>query len=124
MGGGGVWGMMSDKEWLSEREEKEEEKLTSVEMPAPVRTVTVSELLISSASSSISRCVAGLAGGTTEAILEGSPETTAILGGGAREGIGWWGLRCCCCCSGRATAAVAAEEVEVDAADDDNERCC
>ena len=91
--------------------------------------MTVRELVISSASSSISRCVAGLARGTTEAILLGSPETTAILGGGVREGIG--DLRCWGS-SGRATAATAAgdeeeeeeeEEVGVEV-DDDMERCC
>ena len=85
----------------------------SVEMPLPVSTVTVVELEISSASSSISRGVAGLACGTTEAILLGSPDTTAIFGGGVREGL--WDLRS----SGRATAAA---EVEVDD-DDDDERC-
>lgn len=91
-------------------------------MPLPVSTVTVLEPAISSASSSISRCVAALAFGTTDAILAGSPETTAILGGGVREGIG--DLRGS---SGRATAAAAAAEVEVEVGVDvdvDANRCC
>ena len=92
-------------------------------MPLPVSTVTVFEEEISSASSSTSRGVAGLACGTTKAILLGSPETTAIFGGGAvREGIGedlccfWWRS------SGRATAAAEEVEVEVEV-DDAIERC-
>lgn len=90
-----------------------------MEIPLPVNTVTVSEEEISSASSSTSRGVAGLALGTTEAILLGSPETTAILGGGgAREGIGDL------CRSGRATATEEEEvEAEVDADEDEFERC-
>ena len=64
-------------------------------MPLPVRTVTVSEEAMSSASSSISCCVAGLARGTTDAILLGSPKTTAILGAAGGAPRGGTGDLCC-----------------------------